>query len=195
MRRGMRVDNILKRCACALTTFLACDNLGPVFIGKVQRMIFRIAAAAVFMAMAQIAVAADFDAGQEAYERGDYATAFREFHPLAEQGDADAQFNLGVMYGRGEGVPQDYAEAAAWYRRAAEQGDANAQYNLGVKYEQGKGVLEDFVFAYAWFNLAVAQGNENAREDREAIRGLMTRDQIAEAQKLSRELDAQIRGY
>ncbi len=69
---------------------------------------------------------------------------------------------------------------------------ADAQFNLGLIYEQGKGALEDFVSAYAWFNLAVAQGNENAREDRDAIRGLMTRDQIAEAQKPSRELDAQI---
>ena len=53
---------------------------------------------------------AGFDEGVAAYDRGDYATAFEEFRPLAEQGNDDAQFNLGVMYGNGQGVPQDYAE-------------------------------------------------------------------------------------
>jgi len=52
---------------------------------------------------------AGFDEGVAAYDRGDYATAFEEFRPLAEQGNDDAQFNLGVMYGNGQGVPQDYA--------------------------------------------------------------------------------------
>lgn len=157
-------------------------------------MIFRIAAAAVFMAVAQIAVAADFDAGKEAYERGDYATALKEFRPLAAQGDAAAQYNLALMYDFGLGVPQDHAEAATWFRKAAEQGNADAQYALGVMYRNGQGVFEDFVFAYAWMNLAAAQGNEDARERRDALQDLMTRDQIAEAQKLSRELDAEIRG-
>ena len=55
-----------------------------------------------------------------------------ELRARAEQGDADAQANLGLMYYNGEGVPQDYAEAVRWFRLAAEQGDADAQYNLGV---------------------------------------------------------------
>jgi TPR repeat protein len=63
-----------------------------------------------------------FDEGWAAYERGDYATAYEEFLPIAEQGDAFAQFSLGIMYDNGEGVPQDYAEAVKWYRLAAEQG-------------------------------------------------------------------------
>ena len=74
---------------------------------------------------------ADFEAGLEAYKRGDYETALREFKPLAEQGIAEAQFNLGVMYVTGQGVPQDNKEAAKWYRLAAEQGVAEAQFNLG----------------------------------------------------------------
>ena len=68
----------------------------------------------------------------EALEREDYETAYKLFLPLAEQGDADAQFNLGVMYDEGEGVPQDYKEAFKWYRLAAEQGDAFAQFELGT---------------------------------------------------------------
>ncbi len=75
---------------------------------------------------------ADFSDGVAAYNRGDYATASREMKPLAEQGFAKAQYNLGVMYDKGRGVPRDYAEAARWYRKAAEQGDADAQFNLAI---------------------------------------------------------------
>ncbi|MEE8544981.1 MAG: tetratricopeptide repeat protein, partial [Alphaproteobacteria bacterium] len=83
---------------------------------------------------------ADFDDGVVAYISGDYATALREYRLAAEQGDASAQNNLGVMYAMGRGVPQDSALAAQWYRRAAEQGDARAQYNLGFMYADGRGV-------------------------------------------------------
>ena len=65
---------------------------------------------------------AGFEEGAAAYRRGDYAAALREFLPLAQQGDAQAQFNLGVMYGEGQGVPRDYAEALKWFRLAAAQG-------------------------------------------------------------------------
>ncbi len=67
---------------------------------------------------------AGFDEGIAAYDRGDYASAIREWRPLAEQGVAKAQFKLGLMYDNGRGVPQDYAEAVKWYRKAAEQGYA-----------------------------------------------------------------------
>ena len=76
----------------------------------------------------------------ESLEREDYETAYKLFLPLAEQGDADAQFNLGVMYDEGDGVPQDYKEAFKWYRLAAEQGDAFAQFELGVMYDERLGV-------------------------------------------------------
>ncbi|MXZ50206.1 MAG: sel1 repeat family protein, partial [Rhodobacteraceae bacterium] len=64
----------------------------------------------------------DINVGVEAYKRGDYETALREWHPLAEQGEVEAQFILGLMYGNGEGVPQDYGEAEKWWRLSAEQG-------------------------------------------------------------------------
>ena len=64
----------------------------------------------------------------------------------AEQGDAGAQFNLGLVYNNGlQGVLQDYKESVKWYTKAAEQGDASAQYNLGLMYVKGQGVLQDFV--------------------------------------------------
>ena len=83
---------------------------------------------------------ADFKAGLDAYNRGDYETALAEFRPLEEQGHAKAQLNLGDMYRFGWGVPQDYKEAAKWYRLAAEQGNAGAQHNLGIMYDKGQGV-------------------------------------------------------
>ena len=122
-----------------------------------------------------------------AYERGDYATALVGFWNYAEQGDAHAQFNLGIMYASGQGVPEDDAEAVRWYRLAAEQGGAKAQAALGAMYAQGQGVPEDAVSAYAWFSVAAAQGNSNAQGAKEYITRQMTRAQIAEAQKLSRE--------
>ena len=75
----------------------------------------------------------------------------------AEQGDAEAQFNLGVIYDEGQGVPQDYAEAAKWYRMAAEQGDADAQFILGVMYDEGQGVPKDDTEAVKWYRLAAEQ--------------------------------------
>ncbi len=72
-------------------------------------------------------VLADFQAVVDAYERGDYDTAVKELRPLAEQGHPKAQYNLGVMYQLGLGVPQDDQEAAQWCRLAAEQGHAGAQ--------------------------------------------------------------------
>jgi TPR repeat protein len=81
--------------------------------------------------------AADFNKGLTAAQSGDFATALKEWKPLAEEGNAAAQNNLGLMYHNGWGVPQDYKEAARLYRLAAEQGDADAQSNLGVMYERG----------------------------------------------------------
>ena len=130
---------------------------------------------------------ADFKAGVEAYQRGDYATALTEFRPLAQQGNAVAQSNLGLMYDFGRGVPQDYAEALRWYRLAAEQGNAVAQNNLGVMYGQGLGVPRDYVQAHMWVNLAAAQGNENARRARDRLAARMTRAQLTDTQRLARE--------
>ena len=81
----------------------------------------------------------------------------------AEQGDADAQFDLGLMYSKREGVPQDYKEAARWFRAAVEQGDANAQHFLGLSYNRGEGVPQDFSEAVRWFRAAAEQGHPSAQ--------------------------------
>ena len=82
--------------------------------------------------------AADYESGYAAYWRGDYRSAYREWRPLAEQGDAQAQYNLGMMYESGKGVAGDSAEAVKWYRRAAERGYLEAQLRLGVMYGNGE---------------------------------------------------------
>jgi len=106
---------------------------------------------------------ADFQAGLDAYNQGDYATALKEWQPLAEQGDAVAQYNLGFMYDNGQGVPQDYGEAARWYRLAAEQGKASAQHNLGLLYYRGQGVPQDYTQARDWYLKAAEQGHAFAQ--------------------------------
>ena len=92
------------------------------------------------VAIGGAATAGPLEDAVAAYQRGDYATALRLWHPLAEQGDADAQFHLGVMYESGQGVLRNDAEAIKWYRKAAEQDDAVAQFNLGIMYAKGEGV-------------------------------------------------------
>ena len=96
------------------------------------------------------------------------------------------------MYENGRGVPQDYAEAVRWYRRAAEQGDADAQFNLGVMYGKGQGVPQDYVATLMWFNLAASrlapgEDRDSAAKNRDIVAKLMTREQIAEAQRLARD--------
>jgi TPR repeat protein len=92
------------------------------------------------------------------------------------------------MYNFGNGgVPKDDVEAVKWFRKAAEQGEAKAQLNLGIMYGTGNGVPEDYVESYMWLNLAAAQGTEEAKQNKEIISEKMTKEQIAEAQKQSRE--------
>ncbi len=143
--------------------------------------------AVVVVLVAAPAWAGDLQAGVEAYNRGDYATALKEWRPLAEQGEARAQTNLGVMYRLGEGVPQDNTEAVRWYRRAAEQGHTKAQFKLGAMYFMGRGVPQDDVQAHMWLNLSAAPGNELARKIRDNLAEKMPPAQLADAQRLARE--------
>ena len=99
-----------------------------------------------------------FDEGTAAYQAGNYQKALELFKPFAEQGDAKAQYNLGIMYGYGRGVPRDYTEAIKWYRKAAEQGYVLAQYNLGIMYGYGRGVPQNNKEAVKWYRKAAEQG-------------------------------------
>jgi TPR repeat protein len=119
----------------------------------------RILSFALVLALLPIgALAQDFDKGMAAYQSADYATALQEWLPLAEQGSAGAQYNLGVMYVAGQGVSKDIAEAVQWYQLAAEQGAANAKFNVGIAYRSGLGVIQDAAEAERWFRLSAEQG-------------------------------------
>jgi uncharacterized RDD family membrane protein YckC len=93
----------------------------------------------------------------------DFAKAAVLYRKAAEQGDAAAQLNLGIMYDQGLGVTQDYEQAVGWYRKAAEQGRAPAQFNLGVAYCEGQGVPQDFAQAAIWYRKAAEQGDASAQ--------------------------------
>tara|TARA_B110001469_G_C9399773_1_gene205529 strand:+ start:144 stop:533 length:390 start_codon:yes stop_codon:yes gene_type:complete len=92
-------------------------------------------------------------------------TEIDDLKKAAEQGDADAQFNLGCMYADGEGVAEDSAEAVKWWLKAAEQGDADAQNNLGAMYDNGQGVAEDDVEAVKWYRKAAEQRTAMAQNN------------------------------
>jgi TPR repeat protein len=103
--------------------------------------------------------AGSLEAALSAALRGDYATALGLWRPLADQGNARAQRNLGVMYHNGQGVPQEYGAAAKWIGKAAEQGDPDAQHNLAFMYDNEQGVPQDPAAAVAWYRKAADQGD------------------------------------
>jgi len=134
---------------------------------------------------AQCKLGVMYDTGQGVPE--DDVEAVKWYRKAAEQGIAEAQCNLGFMYDTGQGVAEDEVEAVKWYRKAADQGYADAQYNLGSSYANGQGVAQHGVMAYMWWNLAAAQGDEGAKRNKGILSERMTREQIDEAQQLSRE--------
>lgn len=134
---------------------------------------------------AQVSLANMYETGNGVPKNAAMAVSW--YRKAAMLGDNDARYALGSIYSDGNGVPKDSAMAASWYRKAAEEGHGNSQSGLGMKYFLGEGVPKDFVLAYMWINLAVAQGTQGAEIERDELERLMTRDQIAEAQKLSRK--------
>ena len=130
---------------------------------------------------------ADFAAGLNAYQQGDYATAIKEWRPLAEQGSAAAQFNLGLMYQEGHGVPQDYGVAANWFARSAAQDYTKAQLNLGAMYGAGTGLRRDYVQAYKWLNLCAAKGEAKCVAQRDLVAKKLSASKLATAQRLASE--------
>ena len=148
--------------------------------------------AGLLIASAQSAASSPLEDARAAYQRGDYATAMTLLRPLADQGVAMAQFNVGLIYNLGQGVQQNYAEALKWFKRSAEQGNANAQYGLATMYGLGQGVPQNYVLAHMWYNLAASQfpasdqaRREKAIKGREFVSSKMTPAQIAEAQNLA----------
>jgi len=142
---------------------------------------------AVLLGSAGVCKSADFEKGLTALRGGGFATVLREWTPLAEQGDPNVEFNLGLLYRTGAGVPQDHSTAVKWYRFAAEQGYALARSNLGRMYALGRGVIQDYIYAHMWVKLAASNGQEKGAKVRDFVEKKTTPTQIAKALKLARE--------
>jgi TPR repeat protein len=136
--------------------------------------------------------AGPYEEGNDAFNRGDFAEAAKQFRLVAAQGDARGQAGLCTLYEDGSGVPQDYTEALKWCRLAAVQGNWTAQIALCDLYINGQGVPQDYVRAHMWCNLASALPGSasdirSASGLRDALSKRMTPQQIADAQKLARD--------
>ncbi len=113
---------------------------------------------AIALLCASFSVSADFKAGGDAYMKGDYETAFKEFLPLAKDKDHRAMYALGSMYAAGHGVPRDLKEALKWFRKAAVYGRPDAQYKIGLMYDQGLGLRQDYRKALNWYGKSAKSG-------------------------------------
>lgn len=124
------------------------------------RIASALALASLLHAAPALATLAD---GLDALKRRDYAAALKELRPLAEKGDAEAQYRMGLMYEYGAGVPADKAQMVAWLRKAATQGHPAAQCELGILYSLGEGLPHDDAQAVQWFRKSAEQGNATAQ--------------------------------
>ena len=139
------------------------------------------------LALAISDVDAGLEEGRAARHRGDYATAINELRPLAEQGNAVAQWNLGIMYALGQGVDKNEIEAAMWFRKSAEQRDPNGLVLLGITYENGHGVQQSAVEAVRWYREAAEMGFANGQ--------LHLADMYAQGIGVTQDLDEAVKWY
>lgn len=127
---------------------------------KTQLNLFAISGLVICILVIAIPAGADsLDDAARAYQSGDYKKAHELLKPLARDGNAIAQHNVGLMYKNGQGVTRNYAEAAKWFRKAADQGVASSQYNLAIMYDSGRGVSRDYATAAKWYRKAAEQGD------------------------------------
>ncbi|MBM3554700.1 MAG: sel1 repeat family protein [Alphaproteobacteria bacterium] len=130
---------------------------------------------------------ADFKSADKAYKEGKVDAAFKEFLTLAEKGDDRAQYRVARMMFRGEGVLKDEKEAVRWLRRAAETNNQDAQMAMGHLYAKGQGVKKDMVFAFMWYAIAAKGGFQDAIRAREMVAKELTKAQLDEGARLSRD--------
>jgi TPR repeat protein len=137
------------------------------------------------LALLGAAIAGPFEDGVGALQRQDNATAIRLLLPLAQMGNAEAQFYVAIAYN----TVKDYRQGAKWYRKSADQGYYAAQFDLGTMYDLGQGVPQDYVLAYMWLSLAtsISSPYDFMIKRRDGVASKMTPGQIAEAQRMARE--------
>jgi uncharacterized protein len=114
--------------------------------------------------------------------------AMKWYRLAADQGSPEAQYDIGILFSFGYGVPRNDAEAVKWFQLAADQGNLNGQYALGNSYALGEGVPQNYIYAYMWLSLVAAVNSDiKAINSRDYVAAKMTPDQIAEAQRMARE--------
>jgi len=128
-----------------------------------------------------------YQAGFQAHQQADYATAFEKWMPLAKKGSSAAQLFVGFMYDKGQGVPKDSTAAAGWYREAAERDNMVAQVRLAIMYRDGRGVPEDRIKAWVWAGMAARKEDHMHRIGlalQRDLKAVMTQQELAEAEAL-----------
>src|SRR5450631_2795588 len=149
----------------------------------VQSMIEKRSADSPQASQRSFAGAASKVSGQSAPDHSAQAKTLADLRKRANEGDADAQWQMGVRYHNGEDLPRDDAQAMQWFLRAAEQGHVTAQATLGAYYWAGRGVLPDLSKAYVWSAIALAQGDVNSKSRLEGLASQMTRVQVSAARQ------------
>ena len=141
---------------------LASAGAGPGLLG-------RLLALPLLLTLLAVAGCGGEKTALQAFEEGDYQTAYSLFKPRAEAGDSEAQNYLGVLYYLGWGVRRNWAEALRWYEKAAKQGDPKAQLNYGLMFHNAYGTGQDMVEAFSWYYAAYRQGNPTAKRYMESL--------------------------
>ena len=145
---------------------------------------------AIVVFLLPLAAWAGREEGIEAYTIGDFPKAIAEFQALADQGDIEGQYFLGLFYHNGFGVKRDQAESLKWFLKAAQQGDARSQYYAGIMHAAGQGAAKDLAVADMWLSLSAANPKSSYRdslytkEEIDKIEKKMTPEQIAQAKDL-----------
>ena len=134
-----------------------------------------VAALVAAMGVGHGAAAAPIDDGLAAFQSEQYAVALEILLPLAEAGNLEASYTVGMIYDFGRGVNQDDMVAGIWYRLPAENGMAEAQLAMAVLFDSGEGILQNVVEAYAWSSIAADQGLARAERLRDSVRSVMSR--------------------
>jgi uncharacterized protein len=117
----------------------------------------------------------------------DAVKAVKWFRLAAEQGDANAQYNLGTKYDQGDGVAQNYVKAIKWWLLSAKQGNTTAQYNLGAMYSTGYGVHKNNITSYMWYHLALVNGDYDAKDRTDTLEAQMTFEDLSKAKNMAKE--------
>ena len=140
------------------------------------------------MLMSAQTALADRNDGAYAYLQGDYETAYNTMISLAKTSeDKIAQYYLGIMYMKGQGVEQDYEKAGEWFRKASEQGLAVAMYKLAELYTEGKGVPKDLEFAYIWYSVGAVHNHKKSINSVEKAKSRLSSEEISSANQLVAE--------